>query len=143
MPLAREIVLPIGIEHRIGRRQRVVGLVVIDDDDFGAGRIGGGDGGLRGGAAIDGEDQARAVFRKADQRLRRRAVAFGEPVGDIGRHALPMGAQEALDQRDRGRTVDIVIAEHGDLLAGLDGGGKARGRLLHVPEAATGRAAAS
>ena len=75
------------------------------------------------------------VFRKADQRLRGRAVAFGEPVGDIGRHALPMGAQEALDQRHRGRAVDIVIAEHGHLLAGLDGGGKARGRLLHVPEA--------
>ena len=28
-----------------------------------------------------------------------------------------MGAQEALDQGDGGRAVDVVVAEHGDRLA--------------------------
>ena len=57
MPLTGEIVLAVGIDHRERRRQRLVGLVVVDDDDFRAGSVGRGDGGLRGGAAIDGEDE--------------------------------------------------------------------------------------
>ena len=136
MALTREIVLPVGIEHGIGRRQSLVGLVVVDDDDFGAGLVGGGDGGLCRGAAIDREDEPRAVFApRPASASGRRAVAFGEPVGNISRHALPMGAQEALDQRHGGRAVDVVVAEHGDRLVGPYGGGKARGRLLHVLEA--------
>ena len=46
-----------------------------------------------------------------------------------------MRAEKALDQRDRGRAVDIVVAEHGDRLARLDGGCEAIGRFLHVLQA--------
>jgi hypothetical protein len=46
-----------------------------------------------------------------------------------------MGAQEALDERDRGRAVDIVVAEHGNRLVSPDGRSEALGRLLHVLEA--------
>ena len=67
MPLAREIVLPVGVDHRERGRQRLVGLVVVDDDDLGAGRVGGGDGGLGRGAAIDGEDETRALLRRVRQ----------------------------------------------------------------------------
>ena len=39
MPLAGEVVLPVGIEHREGRGQLLVGLVMVDDDDFGPARL--------------------------------------------------------------------------------------------------------
>ena len=47
----------------------------------------------------------------------RRAIALGQTVGDVGCHALAVGAQESLDQRHRGRAVNVVVAEHGDGLA--------------------------
>src|ERR1041385_416951 len=47
-----------------------------------------------------------------------------------------MAAQIALDQGDRGRTVDVVVAEYGNRLRRFDSGGKSLGRLLHVLEAA-------
>ncbi len=135
MSLPREIVLPVRIEHGERRRQRLVGLVMIDDDHLGAGGVGGFDGRLGRRAAIDGEDEARPFARKTGKRLGRGPVAFGEPVGNVGCRALPVGAQEALDQRDRGRAIDVVIAEHGDRFSLRDRGGKTRGRLLHVLEA--------
>ena len=46
-----------------------------------------------------------------------------------------MGAEKALDQSDRGRAVDIVVAEGGNLLPCPDRGGEARGSALHVLEA--------
>ena len=67
MPLPREIVLPVRVEHGVGRRQRFVGLVMVDDDDFGARVIGGGNRGPGGRAAIDGEDEARALFGEAGE----------------------------------------------------------------------------
>ena len=135
MSLAREIVLPVRVDDGKSGRQRLVGLMMIDDDHFGAGGVGGGDGGLRGRPAIDGEDETRPSFGKPGKGLGRGSITFGQPVGNIGHGALPVGAQEALDQRDRSRTIDIVIAEYGDLLPRADGGGKARGRLLHVLQA--------
>ena len=116
-PWPGKVVLPVRVQHRVSRRQRVVGLVVIDDDDLRAGLVGGGDGVDRCSAAIDGEDETRAVSNQPCKRLRRRPIAFGEPVGDIGGGTVRMGAQEALDQRDRGRAVDVVVAEYGDRLA--------------------------
>ena len=109
--------------------------MVVDDDHFRAGGVGRGDGGLCGGAAVDGEDEARAIFDKAGKRLGARAVAFRQPIGNIGRGRLPMRAKKALDQSDRSRTVDIIVAEHGDRLSCPDGGCKALGRLLHVLQA--------
>jgi hypothetical protein len=46
-----------------------------------------------------------------------------------------MRAEKALDQSDRGRAVDIVVAEHGDRFARLDGRCEAIGRFLHVLQA--------
>ena len=62
MALAGEIVLPVGIEHGEGRRQHLVGLMMIDDDHLRAARIGGLDGRASGGAAIDGDDEGRALL---------------------------------------------------------------------------------
>ena len=100
MTLAGEIVLPVGVDHRERRRQCLVGLMVIDDDDFGAGLIGGFDGGLAGGAAVDGQNESRSLGHELGERRRRRAIAFGEAVGNIGRCFASMGAQITLDQSD-------------------------------------------
>ena len=99
MALAREIVLTVGVQHRVGRRQRFVCLMVVDDDDLGAGGIGRGDGCVRCRPAIDGQDERGPLAREPGKRRRGRSIAFGEPVGDVGRAAERMGAQEAFDQR--------------------------------------------
>jgi len=43
-----------------------------------------------------------------------------------------MGAQVALDQGNRRRTVDVVIAKNGNRLARQDRGGKALRRFVHI-----------
>ncbi len=72
MSLAREIVLPVRVDDGKSGRQRLVGLMMIDDDHFGAGGVGGGDGGLRVRSAIDGEDETRPSFGKRRQGPRAR-----------------------------------------------------------------------
>ena len=62
MALAGEIVLPVGIEHGEGRRQHLVGLVMIDDDHINAARVRSLDGRASGGAAIDGDDEGGTLL---------------------------------------------------------------------------------
>jgi hypothetical protein len=135
MSLAREIVLTVGVEHRKGRRQLLVGRVVVDDNDLGAASVGGLDGSAGSGAAINGDDESRPLVGKPGERGWRRAVAFAEAVGDVGCRTLPVGAQEALDERHGGCPIDVVIAENGDGLACADGTGETLRRLLHVLQA--------
>ena len=82
-----------------------------------AGLVGGGDGVDRCVPQSTVRMRRAPSLTQPGKRLRRRAIAFGEPVGNIGGGTVPMGAQEALDQRDRGRAVDVVVAEYGDRLA--------------------------
>jgi hypothetical protein len=135
MALSGEVVVAVRIERGERARESLVRLVMIDDDHLGAFRVGSIDrrAGCR--AAIKGENQARAFLREPAQRILARAVSFGQPVGDIGHGAPAVGAEVALDQSDRGRPVDIVVAERRNLLPYPDRGGKARGSALHVLEA--------
>ena len=135
MPLAGEIVLPVGIEDGEGRRKQLVGLVMVDNDHLRAARVGSLDGRAGRGAAIDGDDEGRTLLGKRGERGRRRPVAFGEAVGDVGRRRLPVGAQEALDQRHGRRAINIVVAEDGDRLGSADGAGEALRAPLHVLKA--------
>ncbi len=78
------LVEAVGVHQRQRRRQLGRAFVMIDHDHFGAGiraiieRLEG----L--GTAIDGDDQAGAFALQAHQRLARGAIAFHQPVGDIG-----------------------------------------------------------
>ena len=63
MPLPRQIVLAVRIDDRHARRQRPADLVVVEHDDIGAGLARRGDRRRAVGAAIDGDDQARAARR--------------------------------------------------------------------------------
>ena len=136
MPLAREIILPVRIDDGEGGRQGLVRLVMVDDDDVCTSRVGGGDGRMRGRAAVDGEDEAGSLLCESREGRFRRAVAFGEAVGDVGRARLAMGAQEALDQGGRGRAVHVVITEHGDRLSSPDRVCEPLGGARHVLQAA-------
>ena len=125
---------PVRVHHRDRRRQRLVGLVVVDDDHVHAQA-------LRlfqrldaGGAAIDGHDQRGAAGGERAHRLDIRAIALEQPVGDVDQRIEAAAAQEQAEQGGRGGAVDIVIAEDRDRLAAHRGVGNARGRRLHCGE---------
>ena len=115
-------------------------FVMIDDDHVDAGRLRHVERLERLRAAIDGDDQPRAALGDPHQRLAGGAVALHQPVGDIGLRIEAEIAQQADQQGGRGRAVDVIIAEDGDRLAGLDRVGEPCGGRVHVAEAATDRA---
>ena len=126
----RQIVEPVGIDHdRI--RQLLVGLVVIEHDDVHAKPPRLGQRLDAGGAAVDGDQQRRAAAGERADRLDVGAVAFENPVGDVHDRLAAADAQEARQQRRRGRAIDVVVAEDRDLLAAQHRVGQALRRLLH------------
>ena len=128
------LVEPVRIDDGEAVGEAARAFVMVDDDDVDARRLGHGER-LEGlGAAIDGDDQRRAALGDPDQRLARRAVALHQPVGDIGLGVEPELAQQADQQGRRGGAVDVIIAEDGDRLAGLDRVGEPRRGLVHVAE---------
>ena len=108
--------------------------MMIDHDDIDRGGVRGLQRLERLGAAIDGHDQRRPLARQLDQCVARRAVAFEQAVGDVGDRLDTQRAQDEDHQRRRGGTVDVVIAEHCDRLAGLDRIGQPFGSSVHVAE---------
>jgi len=132
MPLPRQVVLAIGIDHRDGKRQRPADLVVVEHDDFRSGEQGGVDRRPAVGAAVDGDDQRRATPGQFAHRLGVRPVAFEDAVRDIDFGLDPIEGEEALEQRRGGRAVHIVVAEYRDLFALPDGGRQSRRSALHV-----------
>ena len=125
MAEAGEIVGPVRVHQRIDLGQFVAGLVMVDDDDRHAElacfrqRL------EAGGAAIDGDEQRRALARKRAHRLDVGAIALEDAVGDVDQGIEPAMAQMPGQQRRRGRAIDVVIAEDRDLLA-------ARGRIRNA-----------
>ena len=82
-PKPGQIVAAVRIDDGDGRRQCLVGLVVIDDDDVDAERFG-----LRkrldaGGAAIDADQKRRAALGERAHGLDVRAVALEQAVGNV------------------------------------------------------------
>ena len=125
---------PVGIDQGMGDGKAGRALVMVADDhvEAGVGRL------LqrfeRLGAAVDGDRQRCAAPLQFDQRRARRAIALHQPVGDIDHRLDAEAAEQDRQQRRGGRTVDVIIAENGDGLAGLDRVGQPRRRLVHVPE---------
>ena len=82
MPLPRQIVLAVRIDHGDARGQLAANLVMVDDDDVGAcaRRSGNRLGGI--GAAIDRNDQAGAR-RQFAHGVGIGAIALEDPVGNV------------------------------------------------------------
>ena len=115
------LIEPVRVDLREYRRKTRLGHVMIDNDDVETGLGRGGKRFMRGGAAIDGDDDGRAVGFEAQQCRRVRAIPFAHPVGDIKRGRRADCRKETQQQRGGGRAVDIVITEHDDRLALLHG----------------------
>ena len=123
----REIVVPVRIDdRRLG--QLLVGLMVVDDDGIEAEPRGFRERLEARGAAVDGDEELRAALGERADRLDVRPVALEDAVGNVEQRIEAAAAQEAREQRRRGRAVDVVVAEDGDGLAALDRIGDARRR---------------
>ncbi len=132
MTEAGEIVGPVRIHQRVDLGQFVAGLVMVDDDDRHAELPRFGQRLEAGGAAIDGDEQRRALARERAHRLDIRAIAFEDTVGNVDQRIEPAMAQVPGQQRRRGRAIDVVIAEDRDLLAARCRIRDAFGRRLHL-----------
>ena len=129
----REIVVPVRIDdHRLGQLR--VDLVMIDDDGVEAEPRGFGERLEARGAAVDGDEELGAALGETTDRLDVRPIAFEDAVGNMEQRVEAAAAQEAREQRRRGRTVDVVVAEDGDGFPTLHGIGDAHRRDRHVGE---------
>ena len=129
-----EIVAPVRIDDCRRRRQRLVGLMMIDDDDVHAERICFAQRLDAGGAAIDGHQQRRAAGGERPHRLDIRAVAFEQAVGNVNNRLDATKPQEPGQHGGGCRAVDVVVAENRDALAAHNSIGDARCRLGHGGE---------
>ena len=126
------IVDPVGIDHRHRLRQRDLRHMVVDHDEIesGAPRLGqrleGGD------AAIDRDDDGSAVLPDLQQRRRIGAVPLLATVRNVDADIAADGPEETQQQRRGGGAIDIVVAEHDDALARLDGPHEAPDGRVHV-----------
>ncbi len=126
-------ILPVRVDHGEGGGQRLAAKMVVEDDDIRP--LGGGDGVMAEGAAIDTDDEV-VLSCKPRHRGHVRAIAFVDPVGDIERGIPPRRPQPGQEQRGRCTAVDVVIGEDGDPLAVRDRRQEPCCRPLHVLQAA-------
>ena len=136
MPEPRHVVLPVRIDHGTGARQLLVGLVVIDDDDVAAELAGARQRLAAGGAAVDGDDELRAVLDEPLDGGGVGTVALEQPVGDVDARLEAVMREEAAHQRGGRGAVDVVVAEDRHRLPLLDRIGEARCGSVHVAHAA-------
>ena len=134
--LAREVVLPVRVDQRGDLGQALVGLVVVDDDHVDAEAARGGERFEARRAAIDGDDEARALGDEPLDGGDVGPVTLEDAVGDVDARGRAVVGEEAREQRGGAGAVDVVIAEHGDALAAFDGVGEPRGGAVHVAQRA-------
>eukprot|EP01136_Pigoraptor_vietnamica_P020327 Opistho-1_new@69082 len=128
------LVEPVGVHQRQGDGQLRRAFVVIDHDHFGARLAGFGQRVEGHRAAIDRDDQVGALALQPHQRFARRAIAFHQPVWDVGARVEAQVAQQPDQQGRRCRAVDVIVAKDRHRLAPLDGLRKPFGRRVHVAE---------
>ena len=130
----RKVVEAIGIDHGERGRQLLVGQMMVDHHHVETElarlrqRL------VAAGAAIDGDQQRRALGGERAHRLHVGAVAFEQAIGDVDDRHKPALAQVARQRGRRGRAVDIVIAEDRDGFPTPDRIGQAYRRRRHAGE---------
>ena len=130
-----KIVLTVGIDERKRPRQALRGLVMVEHDHVEAEpdreleRL------VADRAAIDGDDERRAVRRKTRDRFAVRAITLSDAIGDVDDRFAPAGGQIFAEQRRAAGAVDVVVAEDRNPFAALDCALEAVCGRLHVPEA--------
>ena len=138
MAEAGQIVLPVRIDDGGSRRQALGRLVVVEHDRVEAEPRRFGERLVARRAAIDRDEQARALPGEGADRLDIGAVAFDDAVGDVDEERHAAGAQELAEQRRAAGAVDVVVAEDRHRLAALDRVGEARRRGRPCPSCRCG-----
>ena len=121
MALPRQIILPVGIDHRMHRGQDRTGKMVVDHHRLEAERRSGKQRIMGIDAAIERHQQPGALPRQALDRRPARPIALGDAIGNVHFRRDPERAQIEHEQRRRGNAVDIIIGDDADRLAGHDG----------------------
>ncbi len=134
MAEAREVVEAVRVDEGVHRREHLGRAVMVEHHHVHAEAPGLGQGLVPGGAAIDGDEEGRALLGEHPHRRDVGAVAFRDAVGDVEPVGHAEVAQRARQQGGTRRPVDVVIAEDRDLLALLDRDGEPVGRGLHVDQ---------
>ncbi len=132
MAEAREIVLPVRIDHGQRRRQHLVGLMVIDDDHIEAEPPRLRQWFMARGAAVHGDEESRAARGERCDGLDVGTIAFEQAIRDMDERREPAMAQVSSEHRRGGRAVDVVVAKDGDGLASEHRVGQSRGRQRHI-----------
>ena len=128
----RKIVLPVRVDQRIDRRQGLVRLMMVDRHHVEAERLGFNERLDAGRAAIDRDEELRALPGECAHRFGVRPIALEQPVRNVDQRLKSAMAQEFRQHRRRGRAVDVIVAEDRDRLAPLDRIGDARRCFRHV-----------
>ena len=134
VPLPAGAVLAVRVDQRRDPWKRIAGLVMVEDDDIQAYRLGVGQRLVPGRPAVDGDEEARTAIVQGRDRLGIRPVAFRDPVGDMHGRIEAIVAHVSRDKRRRCRAVDIVVAEDRDGLLRADGRRDALGGDVHVAQ---------
>ena len=115
-----QIVEPVRIDHRERGGKALVGLVMVDHDDVETEAARFEQRLVAGGPAIDRDQQRRALPGQRSDRLRVRAIALEQTIGNMNERAQTAVAEKAPEQpRGRG-AVDVIVAEDRDGLAARD-----------------------
>src|SRR5262249_38816030 len=101
----RHVVEPVRVYDRERRRQRFVGLMVVEDDGVEAKLTRPRERCDAGCAAIDGHEQLRALFGERLDRGRVRPITLEQAVGNMDQRLAAGGAEKLGQYRSRRRTV--------------------------------------
>ena len=104
------VVKPLGVQYGHGRRQHLVGHVVVADDEVDALLAGIGDFLYRLDAAIQHDDQLHARLGGIVHSLHRHAVTFVVSVGDVVINVRVILLDEFIDQRHGRRAVHVIVS---------------------------------
>ena len=132
MALPRQIILAVGIDHRMRRsRQFAANLMVVEHHHIGAGSLRRLDRRRAVGAAIHRDDQ-RCLPRQLLHRCRIGAVTFKNPVRDVNPVGNAVMGQEPRQDRRRTGAIHVIITENRHVLVPGNGSGDALCRPVHI-----------
>ena len=134
MPLPRQIVLPVGIDHRMRLGQERPGKMVIDHHRVEAERGGRKQRIMGIDAAIERHQQLDALARQPFDGGAARPIAFGDAIRNMDLRRDPEGPEIEHEQRRRGDAVDIVVGDDADHLARDDGAGQPVGARFEIAD---------
>ena len=130
----REIVEPVGIDHRQRRGQPFVGLMMVDHDHVEAELARFSSGSWLVVPQSTATRRRRPSRGERADRFRVRPITFEQAIGNVDEGAQAAMAQVSAQHRRRRRAIDIVVAEDGDRFPAHDRFGSRRRGDAHVGE---------